>query len=335
MTLPDWLEPLPDAEQMRATDAWAIEQRGIPGVELMERAGEGLAGLVEDVAPTGPVAIVCGGGNNGGDGFVVARLLREAGREVTVTVTTDLGRYEGDALANLERLREEPPRFEPAALEGAAVIVDCLLGTGFSGEVREPVRSAIEALNAHRAPVVACDVPSGVDGSTGAVEDIAVEAVSTATFHRAKPGLWISPGKQHAGDVHVVDIGIPDGAPVEADGGLIGDRAFDAIPRREAGSTKFSSGQVLVVGGSTGLTGAPCMAAEAAMRAGAGYVTCGVPASLNVVFETRLVEVMTIPLPDEDGALTAEGCERVLEEAGKRGGAVVLGPGFGKSDGAF
>ncbi|HEX8208501.1 MAG TPA: NAD(P)H-hydrate dehydratase, partial [Solirubrobacteraceae bacterium] len=194
---------------------------------------------------------------------------------------------------------------------------------------------AILALSAFSGPVVACDVPSGVDASTGAVDDVAVEAVATATFHRAKPGLWIAPGKQHAGDVRVAEIGIPAGEPVAPETGLIEDALLDLVPRREADSTKFSSGHVLVVGGSTGLTGAPCMAAEAAMRAGAGYVTCCVPASLNLVFETRLLEVMTIPLPDDGGALTPDGLDRVLEEAEKRGGALVIGPGFGKADGSF
>jgi ADP-dependent NAD(P)H-hydrate dehydratase / NAD(P)H-hydrate epimerase len=333
--LPDWLEPLPDAEQMRATDRWAIEERGVPSLDLMERAGGGLAALADGVAPAGRVVVACGGGNNGGDGFVAARLLRQAGHEVVVGVTSDLGSYEGDALANLERLEEAPEPFAPSMLDGAAVAIDALLGTGFSGDVREPIRSAIEALNGASLPIVACDVPSGVDASTGAVDDVAVGAVCTATFHRPKPGLWIAPGKQHAGDVHVVEIGIPRGDPVPTGCGLIGEGVFDLVPRRDAGATKFSSGHVLVVGGSTGLTGAPCMAAEAAMRAGAGYVTCCVPASLNLVFETRLLEVMTIPLPDDDGALVTGGADRVVEEAEKRGGALVVGPGFGRSDGAL
>jgi NAD(P)H-hydrate epimerase len=334
VTLPDWLDPLPAAAAMRATDAWAIDERKIPSLELMERAGTGLADVVEEVAPVGPVAIVCGGGNNGGDGFVAARLLRDRGRDVRVAVTSELDGYRGDAKENLDRLDEPPVPFTPALLDGAAVAVDAILGTGFSGAPREPVRGAIVALSESEVPVVACDVPSGVDASTGAVEDVAVRAVGTATFHRAKPGLWIAPGKDHAGLLRVVDIGIPAGAPVDVEVGVLTPRVLDAIPLRAAASTKFSSGHVLVVGGSPGLTGAPCLAAEAAMRAGAGYVTACVPQALNLVFEQRLLEVMTIPLPDEDGHLHEASVERVLDEAGRRGGAIVVGPGLSRADAA-
>jgi hypothetical protein len=130
----DWLEPLYDAEQMRATDRWAIEEQGVAGLDLMERAGEALAREADDVAPTGPVVIACGPGNNGGDGFVAARLLRSAGREVRVAVTGDLEKYKGDAKANLDRLPGGAPvPFDRGLLDGAAVVVDALLGTGFSG----------------------------------------------------------------------------------------------------------------------------------------------------------------------------------------------------------
>jgi NAD(P)H-hydrate epimerase len=161
-----------------------------------------------------------------------------------------------------------------------------------------------------------------------------VSATATATFHAGKPGLWIAPGKACAGEVRVIDIGIPPGGPAEPRVGLISQRVAQTVPRRGRESTKFAAGSVLVCGGSTGLTGAPCMAAEAAMRAGAGYVTACVPSSLNLVFESRLLEVMTVPLPDADGSLVPEAAARILELAG-RSDALVLGPGLGREPGAF
>lgn len=331
------MDPLFDAAGQRALDEWAINRQGIPGLDLMERAGEGLAELVLSLAPRGRVAVVCGKGNNGGDGFVCARRLRELGREVEVLLLGDPDDLRGDARASYERL--SAPRsvtFSPGALSGAAAVVDAILGTGFSGEPREPAVSAIAAINlvAGEAPVVACDVPSGVDASTGEVVGAAVCARATATFHAAKPGLWIAPGKTHAGRVEVIDIGIPPGGPLEASAGLISDRVVGEIPRRGAESTKFAAGSVLVCGGSIGLTGAPSMASEAAMRAGAGYVTAFVPRSLNLVFETRLLEVMTVPLPDEEGSLTEAGADAVLERA-EGADALILGPGLGRTPAAL
>ena len=333
LSLPDWLDPLPDAEQQRETDGWAIEQRAIPSLDLMERAGAGLARVVTAMAPDGRVVIVAGKGNNGGDGLVVARLLREAGRAVDVLMLADPDTLRGGAAANLARIAGPPPRaFDPSALAGAAVIVDAILGTGFSGEPREPAATAIAAINAADGPlVVSCDVPSGVDGSTGEIAADAIRADATVTFHAAKPGLWINPGKTHAGPVHVIDIGIPEGAPVAPALGLIASRVRDGIPRRGGDSTKFAAGAVLVCGGSTGLTGAPCLASVAAMRAGAGYVTALIPGSLNLVFEQRLLEVMSVMLPDDGGALLADGAETVLERCA-RAGALVLGPGLGRDE---
>jgi hydroxyethylthiazole kinase-like uncharacterized protein yjeF len=336
VTLPDWLTPLPDAAEQRALDRWAIEQRGIDGLELMERAGSGLARIVAERAPRGLVAVVCGKGNNGGDGYVAARRLREAGRVVRALSLVAVEELSGDARTNAERLPGEPPEpFSPGALEGAAAIVDAILGTGFSGEPRGEAAAAIAAIEAVRgrragAPlVVACDVPSGVDGSSGEIAGVAVSADLTATFHAAKPGLWIAPGKARAGEVRVVEIGIPGDGPVAPAIGLIDDAVAAEVPRRGAASTKFAAGSVLVCGGSTGLTGAPSMACEAAMRAGAGYVTALVPASLNAVFESRLLEVMTVPLPDHGGALREDSLEPALARC-ERVQALVLGPGLGR-----
>jgi len=336
------LEPLPDAQSQRALDAWAIEQRRIPGLELMERAGRGLAELVAQHVPQGVIVVVCGRGNNGGDGFVAARLLREMGREVDVQLLGTAGSPElaGDARAHCERLPGSPPRpFNPGSLMEVAGIVDAVLGTGSHGVLRGEALDAVETMAAaaeRGIPVVACDVPSGVDASTGEVAGPAVRAVATATFHAGKPGLWILPGKQHAGEITVVEIGIPaDGRPADgsASVGLIGDGVFGELPERGAEATKFDGGSVLVCGGSLGLTGAPSMAAEGAARAGAGYVTVLVPASLNLVFELRDAEVMSVPLADESGAFVPEALNEALVRC-DRADALVLGPGLGRSESA-
>jgi hydroxyethylthiazole kinase-like uncharacterized protein yjeF len=328
------MEPLLDANEMRSVDGWAIETKGVPSLDLMERAGEGLARVIAQWAPAGRVAVVCGKGNNGGDGLVAARLLRQSGREVEVLAVWPAEWLQGDAQEQVRRLPGDPPAvFDAARLDGAHVLVDAVLGTGSTGAPREPAADVIEAMNAAKAPIVAADIPSGVDASTGEVAGAAIRAVATATFHRAKPGLWIRPGKGHAGEVEVIDIGIPRGAPAKPELGLIGDGVLADVPRRSSESTKFSSGNVFVIGGSDGLTGAPTMAALAAMRAGAGYVTVGAPAHLEATFSVRLLEAMMIGLPSEDGALTAEAVEPALK-AIRRADAVVLGPGLGRTLGA-
>ncbi len=360
MTLPAWCTPLADAERMRAIDRWAIERMGVGALELMESAGAAVAAVVEALAPDGEVAVLCGKGNNGGDGFVVARLMRERGRSVRVLCTGEAADYSGDALTNLGRLPGEPPLLlgrggggAEADLEGAtavgaaAVVVDALLGTGFAGVPRGAVAAAIEMINGAGAPVVSVDVPSGVDASSGVVVGAAVRATATVTFHMAKPGLWIAPGKAYAGSVHTVDIGIPRGAlaatatPASGEGsaeggevGLVSESIAGELPARGASSTKFSSGQVLVVGGSLGLTGAVRMTAEAAARAGAGYVTVVVPESLQPVLAASITpEVMVRPVPGDVGSHSEAGFE-ALQLATQRAAAVALGTGLGRSDGA-
>ncbi|HEY7952990.1 MAG TPA: NAD(P)H-hydrate dehydratase [Solirubrobacteraceae bacterium] len=337
MPLPPWLTPLPDAEQMRAIDRWAIDEQGVPSLDLMERAGQGVTRAVEQTAADGPVLVVCGKGNNGGDGLVVARLLRDAGRRVSVLCTAPLEELSGDAAANLARLPGEPPRQVSegmTALAEAAVIVDALLGTGFAGEPHGAAAAAIVAINAAPGKVVSVDVPSGVDASSGRVAGEAVRATVTVTFHAVKPGLWIRPGKAFAGEVQAIDIGIPRGAPAEARIGLIEPAVSSELPRREATSTKFTSGHVVVAGGCADLSGAPRMAALASARAGAGYVTACLPGSLRALLAASLLEIMTRPLPDTDGDIEAAGVSVVLQ-ALARGGALALGPGLGRSPGAL
>jgi ADP-dependent NAD(P)H-hydrate dehydratase / NAD(P)H-hydrate epimerase len=314
VTLPDWLDPLYEAAEMRAADSWAIAERGVAQDDLMERAALGLARVTAEVAGAGPIRIVAGKGNNGGDGRVAARLLESDGHEVEVIDGT------------------EP--FEPGRLDGSGAVVDALLGTGFEGAPREPVASAIAAINAQDAPVVACDVPSGVNATTGEIEADAVRADATATFHGAKVGLHVEPGKAHSGRVEIVEIGIPRGAPGASEAGLIAERVLDIYPRRPRSGSKFDSGVVVVVGGSMGLTGAPTMAARSAQRAGAGYVQVAVPGPVQPAVDLRLLEQMSRGLPDHDGFHTPAGVAGV-EEMAERAGAVVLGPGLGRDGGAL
>lgn len=333
--LPDWLEPLPDAETMRGVDRWAIEDQGVSSLDLMERAGTGVARAVEVHSGDGLVTVVCGKGNNGGDGLVAARLLREAGREVTVVCVAPAEELKGDVAANLARLPGEAPvalAQGAAAIERASVIVDALLGTGFAGEPHGTVAEAIALVNAASGAVVAVDVPSGVDASSGVVSGEAVRAEVTVSFHAGKPGLWIMPGKRHAGEVRAIDIGIPRGAPMQARIGLMTSAVAELLPRRAGDSTKFASGQVVVAGGSRGLTGAPRMAAHAAMRAGAGYVIACVPASAQeLLVSAATPELMTRGVAESDGAFEPAAAAQTIENI-RPGGALALGPGIGRSD---
>src|SRR3954470_8227729 len=277
----------------------------------MEGAGGGLAQGAAEAAGDGPIRIVIGKGNNGGDGLVAARLLREDGREVDVLAVGNPDDLQGDAYANLERLPGAAPLdFDVARLEGSGAIVDAMLGTGFEGEPREPIAGAIRAINEAGAVVIACDVPSGVNASTGETSGDAIEADMTATFHGPKIGLYVEPGKTHAGRVDVVEIGIPRSAPAPQAAGLISERVLLRVPARERGGNKFKSGTVLVAGGARGLTGAPTMAALSAMRTGAGYVQLAVPEPAETVLDLRLMEAMTHGLPHHEGAHVEEGAAR-------------------------
>jgi NAD(P)H-hydrate epimerase len=311
-----WLRPLYAAEGMRAVDRWAIEEQGVPERELMAAAGGALAEAVAELAPDGPVRIVCGRGNNGGDGLVAARRLSGMGFEVDV-----LELFSGDLPDDLD-----------AWFEGSGAAVDAIFGTGFEGTPREPADKAIEAINRCGAPVVACDIASGVDASTGEVESVAVEADLTVSFHAAKIGHRIAPGKWCTGELRVVSIGIPDGAPGEPPAGTIDPAVLALAPARGSRSTKFSSGQVVIAGGSRGLTGAVQMCSRAAIRAGAGYATVAVPADLEPIFEAGQPEVMSVGCPGGDGCL-APGSLKTVLRACERAAAVALGPGMGRDPG--
>ena len=301
------LEPLYTAAEMRAAEA---RFPGYPDTapELMERAGALTAAVaIESFFSARRYTVVCGGGSNGGDGRIAARQLEAAGKEVRIV----------DAKAGETDLGEPE------------VIVDALFGTGFSGEPRADAAALIERINASAAHVVAVDLPSGVDASTGEVAGAAVRADVTATFHGRKVGLVVAPGRFHAGNVHVADIGLD---PIETEHRLVGVGVLRAVPRRCEGDNKYTAGHVLVVGGSRGLTGAPSLTALAAMRADAGYVTVAAPESTLHVFEQRLLEAVKRPLPDENGIVTAAAAGIVLELA-RKASALALGPGLGRGPG--
>jgi NAD(P)H-hydrate epimerase len=331
----DWLDPCLDADEMRATDAWAIKKQRVPSLELMESAGRAVAEAAAEVATTSRAAIVCGKGNNGGDGLVAAWVLRETGFQVEALLLAPPDQLSKDARAELERLdgaRQVDPAELGAAMRGAGVVVDAIFGTGFAGTPRDPAAAAIDAINEVDAPVVATDVSSGVNASTGEVEGTAVAADVTVTFHAPKIGHWVAPGKEHTGELQVAPIGIPEGAPVEPRAGLIDPRVLELAPSRAAGSTKFSSGQVVIIGGSRGLTGAVCLASLAAVRTGAGYATAAVPADLEQIFEVKLTEVMTLGCASRDGRLRPAASEQILG-ATERAACVVLGSGMGRDQG--
>jgi NAD(P)H-hydrate epimerase len=300
-------EPLYTAEEMRAAEA---RYPGFPDTapELMERAGALAAKVaLQELADAKQFTVVCGGGSNGGDGRVVARHLDAAGKSVRVV----------DAKAG-ERGLGEPD-----------AIIDALFGTGFTGTPREDAAALITAINASGARVLSIDVPSGVDASTGEVAGEAVRAHVTVTFHARKVGLAVAPGRFHAGTVHAVDIGLERGPTASR---LATAKLLRAVPLRGERDNKYTSGHLLVVGGSRGLTGAPSLAALAAMRADAGYVTVAAPASSLPVLEQRLLEAVKRPLPETDGVVAADAADVVLELAAKAS-AVALGPGLGRGEG--
>ncbi len=329
-----WLQPLYDAEGMRATDRWAIEDQGVPSLELMEAAGAAVAEAVAGLSPRGPVRVVCGKGNNAGDGFVAARLLGGMGFEVDVLLLWPGEELGGDAAVNLERVEAEQAGADlDARLADSGAVVDAIFGTGFAGAPREPAAAAIGAINRCGGPVVACDIASGVDASSGEIAGEAVEADLTVSFHGAKLGQRVAPGKWHTGELLVAPIGIPAGAPAEPAAGTIDAAVLALAPRRGPRSTKFSSGQVAIAGGSRGLTGAVQMSSLAAIRAGAGYATVAVPAELELVYEQGQPEVMSVGCPGEDGSLSPASRSAVLHTF-ERAAAGVLGPGLGREVGA-
>src|SRR3954465_5726762 len=290
------LEPLYTADEMRAAEA------GHDVDDLMARAGRAVAEEAMRRFPEARRFVAgCGGGASGGDGRIAVDVLREAGREAEVSDD----------------------------VSGADVVIDALFGTGFRGEPREDAARKIAAINAADAAVVAVDVASGVNASPGEGGGACVDADLTVTMHGRKVGLEVAPGRFHAGEVVVADIGLERR---ETKNRIVTGEILEQVPRKRADQNKYSAGTVLVVGGSRGMGGARCLAAEAAFRADAGYVAVAVPDSTLPVFEQRLLEAVKLPCPEDGGRISPRAIEPITEFA-EKAGAVALGPGLGRGDG--
>ncbi len=333
------------AEQMQAVDRRTIKDVGIPGVVLMENAGRGVAEEVLRRFPSAEasrVLVLSGKGNNGGDGYVVARYLMNNGWQVQIVVLAPREAIKGDAKTNLTALENcggvvsfvkdaEGLDSLLSSCGEVAVLVDALLGTGLTKNVDGLYRSAIEWLNDQKAPVVAVDVPSGIDASNGRILGAAVAATLTTTFAYPKIGLVSYPGAAYTGELLVIDIGIPEliAKDVVDDCLLIGKpEACQLLPLRSAEGHKGTFGHLLVLAGSRGKCGAAVLSAESGLRGGAGLVTLACPQSVQPGIAARLTEVMTAPLADDDGEISLQALDALLVLAkGKE--ALAVGPGLG------
>ncbi|MBU1612570.1 MAG: NAD(P)H-hydrate dehydratase [Proteobacteria bacterium] len=334
--------PLPTPEEMAAWDRQAIKDFGIRGEILMEnaaRAAVDALGRRFGSLAGASVLVLAGPGNNGGDGFAMARRLFDAGASVTVLHTRPKKSYRGEARYHLDLARRAGvamhllSRFDFSCLTQPDIIIDALLGTGFSGQLREESLNLIRLINelGRSAFVLAVDIPSGLDGQTGLPCPEAVRANLTTTFHAAKLGLAIPCAAAYTGMVEICEIGIPIliTARSKPTHFLITHDVLGLVPRPEAEMHKGTAGHVLVVGGSRGLTGAPHLAALGALRAGAGLVTIACPSGLETLIKAGSPDIMTLPLGDSELWHPAMAGEINLHLP--RFDAVVIGPGLGRS----
>ena len=353
--------PALTADAMRAADRYTIDEYGLPSFTLMETAGRGCAEHIQDAY--GPledeaVVVLCGKGNNGGDGLVVARHLLTEGARVHVVLASAPDALSDDAAHNLSLLRQleangtAGERLTIGTLEGLNALteavaplrpclyVDALLGTGLTSDVREPIRGLVTWVNERKAPTVALDVPTGLHSDTGAVLGVAVRADRTVTMAAPKVGLRVGEGPTRAGTVEVVDIGMPpfvlDRAAEKT--GCARETTDAAVqawwPARADDAYKYSVGTALVIGGAPQFTGAPVMAAKAAGRSGAGYVRCAGPETIHSTLAGALTTIPTLPLPTADGnGIDPDAAPDALADAADTADALLVGPGLGRAPG--
>lgn len=336
------------AEEMRQIDKQTIEKIGIPGIVLMEAAANAVFRSIQTNFPEcRNVGIIIGKGNNGGDGLALARLLSHEGYTIHIVLVSSPDRFAGDALTNLhaaqnlrfpmvEVLSESELKNLDNEIASCDLIVDAIFGTGLRGGIEGYIKDIIDRLNAVDHPILAIDLPSGLNADTGAVEGACIRAHRTVTLGLPKRGMLLFPGVQTVGAMEIADIGFPRRV-VESQGIQANwtqpSQVANWIPPRPAYSHKGSYGRVFVLAGSTGMTGAAVLASQAALRAGAGLVTLGIPKSLNTIVEAKLSEVMTIPLPETtEGSLALTAKPPILEFIERTAPSVLaIGPGLSQN----
>ena len=308
---------------MAQADRLTIEA-GTPGIDLMENAGRAVADAVAARAPSGPILVVAGPGNNGGDGFVAARLLAERGCEVRTMLVGGRERLKGDAALAAERWGRPVEAPDPAKLGTPGVIIDALFGAGLDRPVEGVARAVIEAINASGVPVVSVDLPSGVNGESGAIMGAAVRAKQTVTFFRRKPGHLLLPGREYCGPVKLADIGISSAVLSAIKPQTFANEPalwIAALPQAAPTGHKYDRGHVVVVSGEMPTTGAAKLAARGALRIGAGLVTIASP---NNALVAHAAESAAVMVREVEGAAALAECL-----ADRRLNSVVIGPGGG------
>ncbi len=335
------------AAEMREIDRRAIEEFGVPSSDLMERAGSGAAEVILEsgLEQGAKVTILCGNGNNGGDGFVAGRHLKNWGADVACWVLGERDELAADTLRNLIHAEEAGVRIRPyrpresddalrSDLADAALTIDALLGTGSRGRLREPIRRIARIVNAEAKRIVALDLPTGMDADSGAIDADAIRCAVTITFGFPKRGMYVLPGREVCGDVVVIDLGYPEDTMGLSTGVLLWNEMAGLLPPRDPRGHKGVFGRVAIFAGSPGMSGAACLAADAALRSGAGLVKLLVPRGIAAICATKLNEVMVFGLPESaEGTFAPESLDAAapfLAEAD----AILLGPGLSESEGA-
>jgi NAD(P)H-hydrate epimerase len=346
------------AQEMQEIDRITIEKYGIAGTTLMERAGLAAVKKINElffsIPPPGPslakvgdpkIIVLCGGGNNGGDGFVIARELHNQGKDIEVFLTSKPENLKADAKVNYDAAKKFGVKIKPikkflvshsSLLSRHCLIVDALLGTGLSKELRSSIADTVNKVNNMSVPVVSVDIPSGISSDSGQIMGCAVRAWYTVTFGLPKRGHLLYPGAEYAGKLYIENIGFPrtmlETERIKAH--LVQQKdAATLLPARPKYSHKGTYGHVLLVAGSKGKTGAALMAAKACLRTGAGLVTVGIPETLVNSFQSRVTEEMILPLPDKgNGTFSFRSADAIFDFLNKRANVLAIGPGLSTDD---